>query len=151
MAYTVSWTTVNTAYRTVKERLNKEPGKEYTQICSNIENFRLYNDTFGRIAGDKLLKEVADIFRRRVSENSVCCRYFADRFLCLTDRDSELKGLEGFSQGRKTTCSELSENLPVKIGIYEITDRTVPVELMCDSAVSVVDTIKGIYDKYIAV
>lgn len=72
-------------YRTVRERLEKEPFKEFTLLCCNIENFRLYNDTFGRRAGDKLLKEAAAIFRKRVSEHSVCCRYTADRFLCLTD------------------------------------------------------------------
>lgn len=138
-------------YRTVKELLEKEPEKEFTLLCCNIENFRLYNDTFGRKAGDKLLKEAAAIFRKRVSENSVCCRYSADRFLCLTDKESELKGRESFSQARKTTRSELSDNLSVKIGIYEIIDRTIPVELMCDRAVWVVDTIKGIYDQYIAV
>lgn len=138
-------------YRTVKERLEKEPEKEFTLLCCNIENFRLYNDTFGRKAGDKLLKEAAAIFRKRVSENSVCCRYTADRFLCLTDKESEIKGRESFAQARKTTRSGLSDNLPVKIGIYEIKDRTIPVELMCDRAVWVVDTIKGIYDQYVAV
>ncbi len=138
-------------YRTVKDCLEKEPEKEFTLLCCNIENFRLYNDTFGRKAGDKLLKEAAEIFRRRVSENSVCCRYTADRFLCLTDKESELKGRESFSQARKTTRSELADNLSVKIGIYEIKDRTIPVELMCDRAVSVVDTIKGIYDQYVVV
>ena len=95
-------------YRTVKERLEKEPEKEFTLLCCNIENFRLYNDTFGRKAGDKLLKEAAAIFRKRVSENSVCCRYTADRFLCLTDKESEIKGRESFSQARKTTRSSLS-------------------------------------------
>lgn len=138
-------------YRTVKERLEKEPDKEFTLLCCNIENFRLYNDTFGRRAGDKLLKEAAEIFRKRVSEGSVCCRYTADRFLCLTDKESELKGRESFSNARRKTRSELSDNLPVKIGVYEIKDRTIPVELMCDRAVWVVDTIKGMYDRHIAV
>lgn len=82
-------------YRTVKELLQKEPEKEYTLLCCNIENFRLYNDTFGRKAGDKLFKEAACIFRKRVSESSVCCRYTADSFLCLTDKESELMELEG--------------------------------------------------------
>lgn len=138
-------------YRTVKELLEKEPEKEFTLLCCNIENFRLYNDTFGRKAGDKLLKEAACIFRKRVSESSVCCRYTADRFLCLTDKESELKGRESFLRARKTTRSETSDNLSVKIGVYEVKDRSVPVEMMCDRAVWVVDTIKGIYDQYVAV
>lgn len=138
-------------YRKVRECLEANPDKEYTLLCCNIENFRLYNDTFGRKAGDKLLKEAAQIFRKRVSENSICCRYNADRFLALTDKASEIKGRESFANARQTTRSELSDNLSVKLGIYEIKDRSIPVELMCDRAVWVVDSIKGIYDRYIAV
>lgn len=138
-------------YRKVRERLDKNPDKEYTLICCNIENFRLYNDTFGREAGDRLLKEAAEIFRKRVSEDAICCRYNADRFLALTDKASEAKGRESFAGARKLKRSELSDNLPVKLGIYEIIDRSIPVELMCDRAVWVVDTIKGIYDRYVAV
>ena len=138
-------------YRKVRECLEANPDKEYTLLCCNIENFRLYNDTFGRKAGDKLLKEAAQIFRKRVSENSICCRYNADRFLALTDKASEIKGRESFANARQTNRSELSDNLSVKLGIYEIKDRSIPVELMCDRAVWVVDTIKGIYNQYIAV
>lgn len=138
-------------YKKVRECLDTYPDKEFTLLCCNIENFRLYNDTFGRDAGDRLLKEAAEIFRKRVDDDAICCRYTADRFLCLNDKSSEIKGRESFSNARKTTRSELADNLPVKLGIYEITDRSVPVELMCDRAVWVVDSIKGIYDKYVAV
>lgn len=138
-------------YRKVRERLDTEPEKEFTLLCCNIENFRLYNDSFGRKAGDRLLVEAAQIFRKRVSEDAVCCRYTADRFLCLTEKESEKKGRESFTQARKMTRSDLTDNLPVKLGIYEITDRSVPVELMCDRAIWVVDSIKGIYDQYVAV
>lgn len=138
-------------YKKVREYLNTYPDREFTIICCNIENFRLYNDTFGREAGDRLLQEAANIFRKRVSSDSICCRYNADRFLCLTDRASEIKGRRSFYKSRQTTRSELSENLSVKLGIYEVTDRSVPVEIMCDRAVWVVNTIKDIYDQYVAV
>lgn len=138
-------------YRKVSKRLKSFPDKEYTLLCCNIENFRLYNDTYGRSAGDKLLQEAARIFRKRVSEDSICCRYNADRFLCLTEKASEQKGRADFLNARKSSRSELSDNLPVKLGIYEIKDRSVPVEVMCDRAVWVVDTIKGKYGRFVAV
>lgn len=138
-------------YRKVRECLDSEPDKEFTLMCCNIENFKLYNDTFGRKAGDRLLREAAEIFRKRVSKGSICCRYTADRFLCLTDKASEIKGREKFVEARKLSRSELADNLPVKLGVYEITDRSVPVEMMCDRAVWVVDAVKGIYDQYVAV
>ena len=53
-------------YRKVRECLNENPDKEYTLLCSNLESFKLYNDTFGREAGNQLLVESAEIFRKRV-------------------------------------------------------------------------------------
>ena len=138
-------------YRRVREVLDANPEKEYTILCCNLENFKLYNDTFGRQAGDQLLIEEAKLLKKRVSPDSICCRFTADRFLCLTDKESELKGRECFLKAREKTRSELSENISVKLGIYEIPDRSIPVEKMCDRALWVVNTIKGFYDKHIVV
>ena len=46
-------------YRKVRECLDANPEKEYTIVCSNLENFKLYNDTFGREEGDRLLMKGA--------------------------------------------------------------------------------------------
>lgn len=111
-------------YRKVKERLDANPEKEYTILCSNLENFKLYNDTFGRKAGDRLLVEAAEIFRKRVDEEDICCRYSADRFLCLREKEKEKAGRDCFIKARKNNRSELLGNLSVNLGIYEITDRS---------------------------
>lgn len=60
-------------------------------------------------------------------------------------------GRKCFIEGRVHNRSELKENLTVKLGIYEISDRSIPVEQMCDRALLVVDSVKGMYNKYIAV
>ena len=52
-------------YEKVRERLQKEPDKEYTIVCTNIENFKLYNDTFGISAGDRLLQQMSQALRER--------------------------------------------------------------------------------------
>lgn len=138
-------------YQKVRERLEENPDKGYTILCCNLENFKLYNDTYGRKAGDRLLVESARILRTRVAPDAICCRYTADRFLCLTEKESEKAGRESFVQARKKSHSELLENITVKLAVYEVIDRTIPVEIMCDRALWVVDTIKGIYGKYVVV
>ena len=62
----------------VRERLLEDPEREYNIICFNIENFKLYNDTFGRDAGDQLLKMPADIARDMVGSTGFCGRFGAD-------------------------------------------------------------------------
>ena len=62
-------------YRKARERLDENPDKEYMILCTNLENFKLFNDTFGRKAGDQLLLDSAEIFQKRVGQDSICCRY----------------------------------------------------------------------------
>lgn len=138
-------------YQKVRERLAEEPNKEYTVICSNIENFKLYNDAFGQEAGDRLLKESADNMRNLIGNAGICGRYGADRFLCLMESEKERQDRERFIN--ETYSSERPErikNVYVKWGVYEITDRSVPVEQMCDRALLAADSIKGKYDKFFA-
>lgn len=49
-------------YQMVRDQLASHPEKDYSIICVNVENFKLFNDTFGIPAGDRLLKELADSF-----------------------------------------------------------------------------------------
>lgn len=47
--------------------------------------------------------------------------------------------------------SERIENMSVKLGFYEITDRSMTVEQMCDRALLAVDSITGLYNQFVAV
>ena len=134
-------------YRKVGERLQENPEQEYTIVCSNVENFKLYNDTFGVPAGDILLQEIADLLRKETGENAVCGRFGADRFMCLIDRSQEQRARSLFLADDVPKM----KNMTMKWGIYEIVDRTVPVEQMCDRALLAADSIKGQYNRYFAV
>lgn len=138
-------------YRKVRECLDANPEKEYTIVCSNLENFKLYNDTFGREEGDRLLMKGAEILRKSIDEEDICCRYSADRFLVLREKEREKTGRDYFIKAKNKSRSELLGNLSINLGIYEITDRSISVEQMCDRALLVVDTIKGMYKQSVAV
>ena len=138
-------------YRKVRERLDEDPEREYTIVCSNIENFKLYNDAFGREAGDRLLLECAAVLRTQAGEGAVCGRYGADRFLCLQERGLERASRQRFFGETHENRPVKMENLSIKWGIYEITDRSVSVEQMCDRALLAVDSIKGHYHQLYAV
>lgn len=138
-------------YRKAKECLEENPEKEYTIMCWNLVNFKLYNDTFGRKAGDRMLKKEAKVLLERVNSDAICCRYSADRFLCLMEKEEELEGRKRFIKEQEEKHANILENMTIKIGVYEIQNRTIPVEQMCDRALWVVDSIKGIYDQYVAI
>lgn len=137
-------------YRKVRESLDENPEKDYLIICSNYENFKLYNDIFGRKAGNQVLVEGAQKFQRRVGENAVCCRYSADRFLCFMEKPDEKTIREKFVPKVENERTNLVNNAPVKFGIYEIRDPSLSVEQMCDRAFLAADSIKGVYNRNVA-
>lgn len=134
----------------VRERLAKTPDEDYVIICSDVENFKLYNDTFGREAGDRLLKQNAEALRVTMGEDGICCRYGADRFVCLRVRGQKWIAQETFMQ-RAFSNLPGRRSITVKWGIYYITDRAIPVDLMCDRVMLAVDCVKGHYNTLYAV
>ena len=138
-------------YRKVQEQLRDHPEREYSLVCSNVENFKLYNDAFGVAAGDSLLQEIASFMRKSVGESAICGRFSGDRFICLEERRREHSGRQFLMGEFRNDVSKRLKNMVMKWGIYEIHDRTIPVEQMCDRALLAVDSIKGQYNRFFAV
>lgn len=138
-------------YQKVREQLDMNPEKEYTITCSNLENFKLYNDSFGQEAGDRLLVRCASFLMERVGEETVCGRYSADRFLYFQERSRERQYRSWFYKQTDVENVERVDNLPLKWGVYDIMDLSLSVEQMCDRALLAADSIKGQYNQHIAV
>ncbi len=139
-------------YQQVRNQLLQFPDREYDIVCSDIENFKLFNDVFGVQAGDRLLKALAKLCAEKVGSHGICGRLGGDRFLCFVERDLEYKEevfLDFSSRLRK--FSDINSNVVLKWGVYEITDRSISVEQMCDRALLAAGSIKGQYHKSFAV
>ena len=138
-------------YHKVQEQLLDNPEKEYSIVCSNIENFKLFNDIFGSQEGDRLLREVANTARSMIGSTGFCGRLDADHFLCFQERSKEQQDRSNFGNYEHPQPSPLMKNIVMRWGIYEIIDRSIPVEQMCDRALLAANSIKGQYNKFFAV
>ena len=138
-------------YQKVRQRLDEDPETAYSIVCSNIENFKLFNDTYGREQGDRLLKEVAGITVSMVGSTGFCARFGSDRFLCLQELERERQDRIRFGSDAKQEPSAYLKKTVMRWGIYEITDRSISVEQMCDRAMLAADSIKGQYQNFFAV
>lgn len=109
-------------YQCIKEILRQNPDKKYDIICSDIENFKLVNDVFGISAGDRLLCDIAELYKTFISGKGICGRFNADLFVCLIEHK------------------------------YEYVDEMFinACEQMCDRARLAAQSIKGYYAKYFA-
>ncbi|MGN1230664.1 MAG: EAL domain-containing protein, partial [Anaerotignum sp.] len=135
----------------VRELLQQNPEQEYDIICTNIEKFKLFNDAFGAAAGDRLLCEIAEILRERAGEDGICSRHNGDKFLCLCQRGREYKDELFLSVNEEINRLPNAKNLVLKWGVYQIRDRSLPAEHMCDRVLLAADSIKGKYHKCFAV
>ena len=138
-------------YQKANELLKQHPEKEYDVICSNIENFKLFNDAFGVKAGDNILQELAKLLMDAVQGVGICGRQSGDRFLCLRERRPEYtEELYMNVIDQINNLANANNKLIIKWGIYEVNDREVSIENMCDRAFLAADLIKGQYHKYFA-
>ena len=73
----------------------------------DIDHFKNYNDTNGHLEGDRVLRQVAALFRKQVRPADRCCRYGGEEFVVAmpdTDADDAMlvaerirKAIEAFS------------------------------------------------------
>ena len=137
-------------YKKVRERLMTNPEQKCCIVCLNIENFKLYNDTFGVKAGDLILKEISAMTKKMNGNNGFCGRFGADRFLCFREGEWGQEDHKNLEYVKRHTSLHI-KNVVVRWGIYEITDCSTTVEQMCDRAFLAADSIKGQYNKIYAI
>ena len=125
-------TGLNTKLDYLTGLLGREQGeKEITESLRNgngcimmidLDNFREMNDKFGHLAGDYVLKEVADLLKD-VSRKNIVCRMGGDEFLYYVDgitRQEEAEEkvrliLDTFDKRKREIA--MLENISLSIGI----------------------------------
>lgn len=63
-------------------------GEPLSVVGIDLDNFKSVNDTCGHGVGDKVLKDVADIFRRHLREYDVAVRHGGDEFVVILPETS---------------------------------------------------------------
>lgn len=138
-------------YEKVKQTLETDLDNEYVMLCSDFDNFKLLNNVLGTEAGDNFLIQTARLIKTYIRENGIYARLYSDRFAALVKKDfySERKFSAGIERMTKIN-KEFLYPLSIYIGVYNISDISLPVSVMCNRAFMAIRTIKGDYGKHIA-
>lgn len=138
-------------YKKVRAYIDDNPDAEYSIICSDIDDFKIFKNHFGRDEAKRILKESAEFMLKISGEVGICGRYEEDCFVCLKKRERTEADRQEFF--KKLHCESRNRfgTADIKWGIYEIADHSADIEMMCDCAKLAVNCIKGQYDRYFAV
>lgn len=127
--------------------LHEQTDIEWNMIALDIDRFKLVNESYGEQTGDELLAYLAKMLHHyEETKNCVCARSYADHFFLLVERREY-----DYIKGRHTELAEYMQKFPLgmkislKFGVYEIDDREIEVNSMCDRAQIAVKQIKGQY------
>ena len=136
--------------RKTRDYIDNHQDETLLIVCSNIKDFKMINDLFGDKAGDLILKSSADMVKSPENNALVYGRLSNDIFALLVrkvdfNEDRFASRMQEVSPAGMET--EISYPLINYIGIYEITDPTVPVSVMCDRTKLAISKIKGDYHK----
>ena len=133
-------------YERAQVMLEENPGQAFDIIAVDIERFKIINDAFGTAVGNQLLSDLSVcLLDIRVDEKSLFARIRADLFAVLVPREEGVYGRLEHSLNCFLKNYPLPMRLTVKIGVYQIEERDIPVERMCDRAFIAAGSIKGMY------
>ena len=126
--------------------LRRDPGKHYTLVVSDVEEFRRIGTTYGRARADEVLLRMADHLRSLEPRGVLTGRLGDDTFVGL------MEAQEGFGAVLESPHSlqAIERAMPVpgvsiKYGVYEDVDTQLPAEVLCDRAMMALHTVKHRY------
>jgi two-component system cell cycle response regulator len=93
--------------------------KVFSVAMVDIDHFKRINDTYGHLAGDSVLREVAGVLKSQLRSCDVVLRYGGEEFMIImpdTDKDQALRPLERL--GKKLSDIEIPVNdTKVKVSV----------------------------------
>jgi diguanylate cyclase (GGDEF)-like protein len=116
-------------------------GHRFALLMQDIDHFKKFNDAFGHVLGDRVLRLVADICRRSLRSTDVVARYGGEEFAILLP-ETDLQTAEKLAERLRRTIAEepLSTeeygplSISVSVGVAALGDETHDVTSIIEKA-----------------
>lgn len=120
-------------HRGMSERLEEEYSRclrgssHFSVVVMDLDNFKLFNDTYGHAVGDEVLRRVARLLEQAARKSDVVARHGGDEFMALLpDTDS---------QGAVILTKRLQADIQEQAYfVNRVTNNRLPITLSCGVA-----------------
>ena len=98
-------------YQAFQEYIDKEVqranryGHNLCLIIADIDHFKVINDTYGHLAGDKILKVIADYLQEALRGSDLVARYGGEEFAIILPETSKIDGMMVAERLRETIAA----------------------------------------------
>jgi len=93
-------------------------GEVFSLLLVDMDLFKTYNDVYGHLAGDEILKQMGKITKESVRDSDICFRYGGDEFAVILPKTSSQDAREAAERIRKEVETQLDhQGLPLSCSI----------------------------------
>jgi len=113
---------------------SRRTGAALSIIMIDIDEFKSYNDTFGHLEGDQLLKDLGKIFKNHLREMDIACRYAGDEFVLIFP-DTDIQGVRQVIQKIQDAVKRFSfkRKVTLSFGVAGYNGKSTKYQLILDA------------------
>lgn len=138
-------------FKKAEEIIRKNPQKKRYMVCTNIKNFKLANDLFGKEMGDRVLADQAKLLTLAQYDDCIHGRIAGDKFAMLIAKEDFNPRLAAQNTSKlQYLINDTNYKLHLAIGAYEITDPGESAQVMCDKANMAIESMQDDYSQVVA-
>ncbi len=119
---------------------HNNPDHSHALLYLDLDQFKVVNDTFGHIAGDELLRQIAELVKANIRSTDIVARLGGDEFGILLERCTEERAVEvaeairGAIEAHRFNWQESFTAARCSIGIVMVTQESPDVASIMSSA-----------------
>ncbi len=127
----------------------QQQGYEVSVILYDIDNFKLFNDSYGHLFGDIVLKSIANVVKESVRKEDIVARFGGEEFIILMSHTGREQAYEKAEELRQKIASlnvqdsHVSASVTVSIGVSTFPELAQTEESLVNSADDALYVAKG--------